>query len=132
MVRTDCQPCTAGSYCADSGLTQPTGPCLAGYYCPAGTSTPTLPCPAGSLCPTGSASPVPCPAGTYQDETGQGSCKACLAGYYCALASPCPGVNSTSPQLCPPGYYCPNGTRFATEYPCPIGTYNNQSGLAAR
>jgi len=25
------------------------------------------------------------------------------------------------------GYYCPNGTQYATEYPCPPGTYRNDS-----
>ena len=28
-----------------------------------------------------------------------------------------------------PGYYCPNGTRAAQEYDCPIGTFNNITGL---
>jgi hypothetical protein len=29
-----------------------------------------------------------------------------------------------NPESCPSGYYCPTGTKFATEYPCPNGTYN--------
>ena len=29
----------------------------------------------------------------------------------------------------PLGYYCPEGTRYATEYPCPPGTYSNRTGL---
>ena len=24
-----------------------------------------------------------------------------------------------------PGYYCPNGTRYDTEFACPPGTYNS-------
>ena len=28
-----------------------------------------------------------------------------------------------TPFPCPIGYYCTNGTRFSTEYPCPSGTY---------
>ena len=26
-----------------------------------------------------------------------------------------------------PGYYCPAKTKYATEYPCPRGTFNNQT-----
>lgn len=28
-------------------------------------------------------------------------------------------------------YFCPEGTRFATEYPCPPGTYANESLTAS-
>ena len=27
------------------------------------------------------------------------------------------------------GHYCPNGTRYSTEFPCPPGTFNNITGL---
>ena len=27
------------------------------------------------------------------------------------------------------GYYCPAGTRYATEYACPLGTFSNRTGL---
>ena len=33
--------CPAGSYCGSNGLTNPSGFCAAGYYCPAGQSEPT-------------------------------------------------------------------------------------------
>jgi len=43
-----------------------------------------------------------------------------VAGYYC--------VNETViPTECPTGHYCPLNTRFDTEYPCPKGTFNNQT-----
>lgn len=29
------------------------------------------------------------------------------------------------------GHYCLNGTKVSTEYPCPSGTYNNDTGLRA-
>lgn len=32
-------------------------------------------------------------------------------------------------NLCPEGYYCPEGTAFDWQ-PCPIGTFNNETGLA--
>ena len=37
----------------------------------------------GHFCLEGSDTPTPCPAGTYQDETGQVDCKTCPAGFYC-------------------------------------------------
>lgn len=27
------------------------------------------------------------------------------------------------------GYYCPAGTKYSTEYPCPLGTFSNVTGL---
>ena len=27
------------------------------------------------------------------------------------------------------GHYCPAGTNYSTEYKCPVGTYNNDTGL---
>ena len=27
--------------------------------------------------------------------------------------------------ICFTGYYCPNNTEFATQYACPVGTFNN-------
>ena len=42
-------------------------------------------------------------------------------GYYC--------LNQTvKPVVCPAGYYCPAGTEFEAQYPCPEGTYNNNTG----
>ena len=44
-----------------------------------------------------------------------------LSGYYC--------INSTvTPVICPIGHYCPEGTTFDQEYPCPPGTFNNITG----
>jgi hypothetical protein len=31
-------------------------------------------------------------------------------------------------KICPSGYYCPNGTEFDLQYPCPVGTFNNLTG----
>ncbi|CAH1797038.1 unnamed protein product, partial [Owenia fusiformis] len=68
----ECLPCTGGQYCETTGLTNPTGPCLEGYYCTLGAAiqnpldnvTGSV-CPPGSYCEGGSPSPTPCPAGTY-------------------------------------------------------------------
>ena len=119
-----CQACTAGSFCATDGLAEPTGPCAEGFYCrPSSTSaTPaTGVCPAGSACPEGSPSPVNCIPGTYANRTKMGACEICLAGSYCLL-------NSSLPLRCPRGFFCPEGTRAATERPCPPGTWINVTG----
>lgn len=33
-------------------------------------------------------------------------------------------------STCPPGHYCPNGTKHAYEFPCPVGTFSGASGLS--
>jgi len=66
-----------GKYCEDSGMTNTTGDCLAGYYCLSGAST-SAPvdgvtgdiCAAGYYCPTGSDHQLPCVNGTYTNYTG--------------------------------------------------------------
>ena len=70
---------------------------MAGYYStltgntkpnPATTASSGV-CPSGSYCPQGTSTPNPCPAGTYNDQTGGESlndCLNCPAGYYCAVA----------------------------------------------
>lgn len=107
----ECQPCPAGFYCGEAGLTAPTGPCRhgeilfyntnysvlfilcfhiimhvvvwIGYWCPPGQSVDTaFPCPSGHLCLQGSAAPELCPPGTYQDREKQADCAVCVAGIY--------------------------------------------------
>lgn len=44
------------------------------------------------------------------------------------------GSTPLTQQPCPPGYYCPEGTKRASQFPCPAGTYNSlslQTNLAA-
>ncbi|XP_036928145.1 uncharacterized protein LOC119004899 isoform X4 [Acanthopagrus latus] len=118
-----CSPCPAGQFCGTAGLTRPSGLCQAGFYCPGGDTTATGSegglCPPAHYCPDGSASPVPCPAGTYTNLTGQSVCSRCPAGYYCAEKT-----GNFTKYPCPPGFYCPDGTRHATQFPCPRGYYN--------
>ena len=111
----ECQACVKGYYCPLNGTVLATRQCLAGYYCPSGTSNPTdfdnLVCPTGHYCPVGVDYPIPCAAGTYQDERGNDTCKACPSGSYCE-------VNTTTPVDCPPGYYCPPGSSSRKQYAC--------------
>lgn len=39
------------------------------------------------------------------------------------------GINVTLPRDCPKGYYCLAGTKWATQYPCPPGTFNAKETL---
>ncbi|ESO91998.1 hypothetical protein LOTGIDRAFT_121441 [Lottia gigantea] len=65
----------------------------------------------------------PCPEGTYTDILGTpdlASCKSCPPTKYCPQAT-------DIPIDCPLGYYCPPGTAALNQYPCPAGTYSNQT-----
>ncbi|XP_053362892.1 sushi, von Willebrand factor type A, EGF and pentraxin domain-containing protein 1-like [Clarias gariepinus] len=124
--------CQAGFFCP-AGSSEPT-PCppgafcnSTGYWCPPGqTDDLAVPCPLGHHCPPGSPAPVLCPSGTYQDKKKQANCTVCEEGFYCDDSF---GVNNVSVlQSCPKGYYCPKGTRYATQFPCPVGSYNPKEG----
>lgn len=120
----DCEDCTPGFLCPNAGTITPTVACPAGFFCPAGSSVAVNACPAGFFCPGGDESPQPCPLGAYSNTTGQSACEACPSGFFCAGAT-------AVPSDCPPGFYCPIGTRFGSEYPCPEGTFSNSSNLMA-
>ena len=88
---------------------------ILGYYCTSGVNTATPNtnftgtggvCPIGNRCPVGSVNPDPCPAGTYNDMTGQADCLICPEGYYCLN-----GADSFSSNTCPFGKHVNTGTR---------------------
>nr|KAF6427833.1 hypothetical protein HJG63_008321 [Rousettus aegyptiacus] len=114
----ECTPCPRGWFCV-GGAQVPSGTCEAGHYCPQGHSEQGGPCPRGHFCPGGTSLPRPCPAGSYNNLTGQASCFPCPAGYYCPET-----VTTYSGHPCPAGFYCPRGTKLATQFPCPRGYYN--------
>ena len=78
-----------------------------------------LPCPDGHFCPDGTGiNWLPCPLGTYNNETGLGSlteCKPCPGGEYCMFTG---ASNPTG--ACDGGYYCEYGLDRAR----PTGGYN--------
>ena len=84
---------SGGKYCGQTGLTEPSGDCNAGYYCSGNSSTAMPSGVGGDQCQAG----YYCPAGAYQPIT-------CDPGSYCAG----PGLSNTS-GLCLPGYYCSGG-----------------------
>jgi hypothetical protein len=70
------------------------------------------------------AMPIPCLPGTYKSNTGSGQCTKCRA------TKPCPYYGLTTDEIgiyCEPGYYCPQGTRFPNEFPCPAGSYSDST-----
>lgn len=80
-------------------------------------------CSAGYKC-TGTRAQILCEAGEYQNAVGQDHCESCLEQYYCEYGDP-----DSSGVLCLAGFYCPAGTKHSQHYPCPKGTYNDQTGL---
>ena len=155
---TQCLPCTIGSYCGSYNLTTPEGPCDAGYYCLEGSDTATPdtgytgtagPCPEGHYCPANTGVPLPCPRGTFSNQTHltiSSECTDCNYGTYCAEegliepTAPCWGgfyclrgakhpnnpVEDSTGGPCPAGHYCTNGTSYPLG--CDPGTYNPATG----
>ncbi|KAF6036715.1 hypothetical protein EB796_004987 [Bugula neritina] len=135
--------CPGGEYCQFAGLEVPTGLCSPGYYCVSHSTTGT---PDGSdltegfYCPEGSDWPLPCPQGTYSDQTGlhnMSDCFLCDGGEYCAAFNMtstsgnctrgfyCTGAETVdNANRCPIGYYCPE--RTTTPILCPSGTYQDE------
>jgi hypothetical protein len=119
----ECYPCSGGKYCETEGLTEPTGDCAEGYFCPPGTidrEPEGNECYIDHYCPGGVAYPIPCPNYTEANQTQSSYCNLCPQGFYC----PEPGVR----MQCPEGYYCPTGTGVNWQA-CPRGTYSDQTGL---
>ena len=127
----ECLKCPGGKYCDEYGLTQPAGDCDPGYFCELGNDRPNPSqvncnisaigdlCWAGHMCPKGTEKPVECPAGTYQNSTGQYHCQPCPKGFYCPTMT-----SSLANQQCPEGHYCLENTTRMDQYRCPAGTYN--------
>ena len=77
-------------------------------------------CTVGNYCPIGTASPIPCPAGTYSNTSGNTNitdCRLCLAGSYC------PSPSIVISYTCVAGYYCPEGTKDYLTNGCEAGYY---------
>jgi hypothetical protein len=146
---TTCTDCPAGSYCPSPeyapikcayGLFSPIksiycSPCEDGKICLLGevTASPALAantCTDGFVCNSenlvaGTHTKIPCPPGYRSKASADhksflAACEICPAGIYCYA-----GTVINGGTACPKGHYCPVGTHYATQYPCPISTYNN-------
>ncbi|KAL8173677.1 UNVERIFIED_CONTAM: hypothetical protein K2H54_015635 [Gekko kuhli] len=141
----ECEPCPAGMFCSSPGLSQPTGPCLQGYYCTRGAVsrapikhrvdaasfllTGNDICPPGHYCPNGTGYPVPCLPGSFSASLGlksQRECQPCPAGLYCSQS----GMSDPSQmEPCNEGYVCLEGNSAPCPhdgihgYRCPKGFY---------
>ncbi|XP_026193218.1 uncharacterized protein LOC113147307 [Cyclospora cayetanensis] len=131
----DCTPCQPGYICKvgcqtrypktledDGGI-----PCAPGYYCPEGSAT-MVPCPAGTYNPDSGKEAIEnclkCPVGSYTDKMGQGSCTACGGSSFTEVGDfecKCLGANrvyqpSTGACICKNGYeHIISGTDFSHE-----------------
>jgi hypothetical protein len=86
-------------------------------------------CPINQYCPMGTSfsDTAKCPAGTFTGGHTKAKrlidCLPCTPGSYCLAGA--------APAACNAGHYCPEGTRFATQYACPAGFYNPDTGKAS-
>ncbi|MCQ2599335.1 MAG: hypothetical protein MJ187_03080, partial [Alphaproteobacteria bacterium] len=121
-----CTACRAGTYNPNTGSTASSAclPCKAGEYSEAGANA-CKTCPKGYYCPGGK-DKIKCTAGTYQDQTGQPSCKKASKGYYvssegassqtaCAGPSYTDQTGQTKCKGCP-GWSEETGTSVAPAY----------------
>ena len=93
--------------------------CHVGHYC-VGDNT-ERECQVGTYQDqTGQTSCKPCPAGTYQDETGKSSCKDCTPGQYQD------DTGQTSCKCCTPGHYQSSYGKTSCTI-CQAGTYQGSS-----
>ncbi len=102
-------------------------------------------CSKGHYCPEGTKNPYdyPCPPGTYSDATnnkGSADCTACPEGKACLEMSTTTALTITLTsgtkttnviKDCAAGHYCPFNTEYATQYPCPAGTFTTATNLKA-
>ncbi|XP_026190235.1 uncharacterized protein LOC113146601 [Cyclospora cayetanensis] len=126
----ECSTCPAGVYCAHEAVITAAGdgPCYAGFYCTGGSTTPAPTkekngdvCPPHKYCPAGSSTPLDCPAGTFNSNSGMKACPDCTAGYKCAV-----GVI----EECPMGGFCPSGQAEVSV--CGAGTIGKAKGFSVQ
>ena len=137
----ECDPCAVGSF----RPSQTSGACQladAGYYVDTEGATFQQQCPAGSKSSGGESNPKckKCPAGKYQNQRGQGSCKNCDQGYksvegYNTKCETCEAGQSTDAEGQSPCEPCALGTYSSvfSNYLCDAcarGTYADLRGLS--
>lgn len=116
--------CPGGRFCNGTGLTEFTGICKQGYYCPEGSYY-QKECEHGSYCPEGSVDEVQCNCnsnGVCTSFTNQ-QCK-CYQGYSGVNCEDftCFGIENTNSSVCSGNGYCQN-LDFCS---CNDGYFGNQ------
>ncbi len=97
-------------------------------------------CPPGFYCPDGTIA-SPCPAGTYQGNSGAIACESCPPGSFSSAmgsiaCADCPAgtfqgnSGAAACENCPPGSFS-SATGSVACADCPAGTYQGNSGAAA-
>ncbi|GAB5363508.1 hypothetical protein AAMO2058_000889100, partial [Amorphochlora amoebiformis] len=131
--------CPAGYYCPSgttascyvhersSCMANETQPCPAGTYSGYRVGLDNVGqcngCPKGSYCPEASVTPIPCVEGTYNNQFNISSVLGCTN---CPMGMACPNVGTIFPSVnCSTGHYCPGGTVYPDDHPCPAGTYSS-------
>lgn len=131
-VYTTQYPCPSGTWNPNrTDLVQPSGcqTCPERKACWSGTghsSQPIRDCYPGHYCPPGTPheEAFDCPAGTFSSSVALADVSEC---WTCDPGSWCGGGQIAPSGACARGYYCPAGTRFSTQFPCPPGTYSNET-----
>lgn len=128
-------PCPPGTHSSSTSLTRSEDciVCSARQACGWGTGGPDNPpvsCAQGHFCPLGTEFPTqfPCAPGTYSSSTNlasQAGCTVCPAGVYCE------GGQSSPSQSCAAGHFCLAATTYATQHPCPAGTFTALTTLTS-
>ena len=94
-----CEVCASNKKYVSAGLYD--GTPTATYVTPSITYPLCVPCPVDHYCPPSTDAPVPCPPGTYRNETlGRyvEDCHVCPTGFYCPQPTPLPCEgDATSP-----------------------------------
>ena len=125
--------CAKGSYSVDANNPTRTDgrggtyckPADPGYYVKEAYQCKQDVCLAGSKCPgEGTIMPTLCDPGTYQDATGQTTCKDSGKGYYVSTAG------AVARTECGEGHYCPN-EQNTTQSQCNEGTYQDAKAQSA-
>ncbi|ETE62183.1 Multiple epidermal growth factor-like domains protein 6, partial [Ophiophagus hannah] len=155
-----CLLCTPGYFCDGTGLVSPAGLCDSGFYCSGGAISPrpdltifvllvtTVPKGVQNLScvllvNTKMKWAKVCAKSALQERGGnENENRLNIVGFIDRFCDPSfqtrdprssrrtsPGV--INPTDCLPGYYCLSGTKTAKQYPCPAGTFSNQTGLSS-
>ena len=152
------QPCNLGTYQGQQGQTscEISDP---GYYVDIMGSDSQTPCPAGTFNPSsgsisqntcidsnpghyspteGTSIEIACDPGSWQNESGQTSCKQAIPGYHvpgasatsqipCSLGSYQPNVGGINCLTSDPGYFV-DVLASSAQFECDLGTFQSQQG----